>query len=105
MEQALQEIDKIERYSVFIDKNPLMEPTMATDSIMLRLIRLAEHIKNISIKFKENHNEIPWAEISGFRNRIVHDYGETDYRVVYDIIEIDIPRLKEVFEATLGTAV
>ncbi len=30
---------------------------------------------------------------------------KTKYRVVYNIIEIDIPRLKEVFETTLGTAV
>ena len=67
--QAIQKIVKIERYSASIVNGPIEEPNMVGDSIKIRLIRLSEYLKNISIKFKENHNDIPWAEISGFRNR------------------------------------
>ena len=34
----------------------------------------------------------------GFRNKIVHDYGNIDYSIVYQTIKIDIPNLKNMIE-------
>ncbi|MCR5462606.1 MAG: DUF86 domain-containing protein [bacterium] len=48
--------------------------------------------------FKNQHNDIEWIEIIGFRNRIVHDYGKTDYSVVYEVITQDIEKLKYIFK-------
>jgi uncharacterized protein with HEPN domain len=69
---------------------------------MFRLIQLVEHIKNFSDDFKKDHNYIPWGDIIGFRNGIVHEYGKTDYSIVYEIITIDLKELKELFEAKLS---
>lgn len=52
--------------------------------------------RNIYPSFFVNHPEIPWNNIIGFRNRIVHDYGSTDYSTVYEVVTEDIYRLKEV---------
>lgn len=46
------------------------------DATMFRLQQMIEHIKELSTDFKEKHPEIPWIDIIGFRNRIVHDYGK-----------------------------
>ena len=56
---------------------------------------MTENVGRISIEFKSKHSDIEWGEISGFRNGIVHDYGKTDYTIVYEIISIDIIKLKE----------
>lgn len=37
---------------------------------------------------------IPWTDIAGLRNRIVHDYGNVDLEVVYETLTNDIPQLK-----------
>ena len=71
------------------------------DSIMFRMIQLVESIKNISGDFKEEHPEIKWHKIIGFRNGIVHEYDKTDYSVVYEIITIDLPQLRNLFEQYL----
>ena len=68
---------------------------------MFRLIQLVENIKNISLEFKNNHQEIEWGKIVGFRNGIVHEYGKTDYTTVYEVISKDIYDLKELFEKNL----
>ena len=39
------------------------------------------------------HDEIPWTDIAGLRNRIVHDYGNVDLDVVYSTLTEDIPWL------------
>ena len=52
----------------------------------------------LSLSFKEQHPEIRWNDIIGFRNRIVHDYGKTDYAIVYEVIANDVPLLIVVFK-------
>ena len=66
------------------------------DAIMFRLIQLVENIKNISQRFKTENPQIPWNKIVGFRNSIVHEYGKTDYTIVYEVITKDLDSLKEV---------
>ena len=40
---------------------------------------------------------IPWQEMYGLRNRIVHDYGSIDMKVIYDTLTVDIPDLLKLF--------
>lgn len=71
------------------------------DSIMFRLIQMVESIKLLPLELKERHPEIMWGDIIGFRNGIVHEYGQTDYSIVYEIITKDIVLLKEVLLSEL----
>ena len=62
---------------------------------------MVENIKNISIEFKKQYSYIPWGKIVGFRNGIVHEYGKTDYRIVYETATQDLNELKEIFESII----
>lgn len=96
--KAIEDINSIEEYlkeksyAEFIDDNLLV------DAIMFRLIQLGENIKNISDEFKNNNPNVLWHEILGFSNGIVHNYGKTDYKVVYEIITKDLKALKNVLD-------
>ena len=68
------------------------------DAVMFRLIQLVENIKNVSQEIKSEHPDIPWGKIVGFRNGIVHEYGKTDYVIVYETVNKDLKELKELFE-------
>lgn len=97
MQKALIEIDAIIRYSKDKSYEELISNEQTIDSIMFRLIQLVENIKNLSLEFKNDHPEIPWGEIIGFRNGIVHEYGAVDYTTVYEIVTKDIYDLKKLF--------
>lgn len=101
MEKALVEIDAIIRYSNNMSYDEFMQNEQTIDSVLFRLIQLIENIKDISTAYKLEHNEIPWGDIIGFRNGIVHEYGQTNYTTVYEIISRDIYQLKELFESDL----
>ena len=63
--------------------------------MLFRLIQIVENIKKLSDEYKKEHNDIEWNDIIGFRNRIVHDYGKTDYSIVYEVVSTDLPVLKK----------
>ena len=48
--------------------------------------------------FKKQYKEVPWHAMKGMRNRIVHDYGEVDLKIVYDTIKLDLPKLVNILE-------
>jgi uncharacterized protein with HEPN domain len=49
--------------------------------------------------FTRAHPEIPWREMYGLRNRIVHDYEGVNLRLVWEIISEDIPELNSTLRA------
>lgn len=79
-----------------IDEVAFSNNEVLIDSMLFRLIQISENGKRLSEEYKINHPSIPWTDIYGLRNRIVHDYGNVDMGVVYSTIKEDIPALFEV---------
>lgn len=68
------------------------------DSVLFRLIQISENSAKLTTDFKILHNDIPWQAIKGMRNRIVHDYGEVEFTIVYQTITEDIPDIRKKLE-------
>ena len=98
MLKALQEIEIIIKYTKGLSYEKFMSDGRNTDATIFRLEQMIEHIKYLSPEFKRKHNDIPWGEIIGFRNGLVHEYGNTDYTTVYEVVSKDVYSLKELFE-------
>ena len=99
--KIIEDINTIKKYLNNASYEQFLSDNQLIDAIMFRLIQLVENTKNISPEFKNEHSEIKWGEIIGFRNGIVHEYGKTDYTTVYDVITKDLDVLKELFERYL----
>ena len=82
----IDDIDKILKYTKDIPYEEFIEDEQLVDAILFRLIQMTENIKKLSVTFKEKYNNISWNDIVGFRNRIVHDYGKTDYTIVKELL-------------------
>ena len=98
---AKQIVDNILAIKKYVDKKTYEEfisDGELIDAVMFRFVQLIENIKNISLEFKEKHNRIPWGKIMGFRNKIVHVYGEVDYLIVYEAATSDLDDLLDLFE-------
>ena len=95
-EKAIESIDAIERYVGAKTYDEFLEDDELIDAVMFRLVQMIENIKNLSASFKDNNPQIPWGDVIGFRNGIVHEYGKTDYSTVYETITSDIFELREV---------
>ena len=60
---------------------------------------IGEATKKVSDVYKQTHVEIPWKEMSGMRNKLIHDYIGVDIAVIWKTIKEDLPPLKKVLEA------
>ena len=63
---------------------------------------IGEDAKQVSSCLKEQHPEIPWKEISGMRDKIIHYYFGVDYEAVWLTVITDLPDLKEKIVGILG---
>ena len=62
----------------------------------LEIIR--EAVKRIPPSFRDEYPEIPWREMAGLRDVIIHDYGNVDYIILWNVIRFETPKLKEQIE-------
>ena len=71
----------------------------------LALVRLIEIIgeaaARISLESRTDHPSIPWPEIIGMRNRLIHGYDDVDLDVLWDTIEVDLPPLVRALQQIL----
>jgi uncharacterized protein with HEPN domain len=72
------------------------------DDVQLALTHLVQVIgeaaRHVSLEGQLSLPEVPWREIVGMRNRIVHDYLGVDEDVVWEVVIGDLPLLVEVLE-------
>lgn len=54
---------------------------------------MSENSIKLTENFKKKHKEVPWSAIKGRLNRMVHDYGKVDVKVIYDTVKIDLPKI------------
>ena len=66
---------------------------LLVDSIMFRVIQIAESSMKLDEEFQKKNSHIPWRAIRGMRNMIVHNYGAVDLAVVYATVTNSIPEL------------
>lgn len=102
LEKMLEDVQFILEHMQNITKEQLEANPVLEDSMMFRLIQISESAAKIEDEFKEKHEEFQWGDISGLRNRIVHDYGNVNMQVVYDTLTKDIAELKKQLETILN---
>ena len=75
-------------------KDAFLADRKTQDAVLRNLHTLAESIQRISTGTKLKYPEVPWREISAFRNVVVHDYLGIELEQIWDIIDRDLPILK-----------
>lgn len=71
----------------------------------LALVRLVEVIgeaaNRVTAERRQSLPAIPWPEIIGMRNRIVHGYDQVDFDILWAVVQQDLPPLIDQLRGTL----
>ena len=98
--------DAIDRASAYVHDLPNAEAFenafMARDAVVRNIEIVGEastKILKADPRFVSLHPEIPWQQMSAMRNRMIHDYFEVDYEIVWRTVKEDLPRLGALIKA------
>jgi uncharacterized protein with HEPN domain len=76
------------------------------EKLALALVRLLEILgeaaKSVSGQCRQKYSEIPWRQVAGTRDRLIHGYFDVDLDVVWKIISSDLPSLVQQLEKALS---
>ena len=57
-----------------------------------------EAARKTSLPFQQSHPELPWREVIGMRHKVVHDYLEVDFDIVWKVVKQKLPPLLEILK-------
>jgi len=63
------------------------------DAVIRRLTVIGEATKRLSVGFRDRHPEIPWQQMAGMRDVIVHEYDRIDLDTVWNVLRRELPDL------------
>ena len=86
-------IRRILRYTDGISQSELEINDEKLSAILYQITIIGEATKRLSVIFRQQHPEIPWREMAGMRDVIVHKYDQLDLDVVWDIVENKLTEL------------
>ena len=91
-------VEKVIDYCSEYTYNTFAADSKLVEACVFNLSQLGELCRLVDDAFAEAHPEIPWREMYGLRNRIVHDYEGVNLQLVWEIISEDIPALKNTLQ-------
>jgi len=74
-------------------KDDLIDNEVLKRAIVRSLEIIGEATKKIPADIKEQWSEIPWRNIAGMRDRLIHDYIGINYAIVWDVVRNKIPEI------------
>ena len=64
------------------------------DAVIRNLEVIGEAIRGVSPATRAAHPEVPWKQIAGTRDRVIHGYFKVDLEIVWEIVEKELPELR-----------
>ena len=87
-------IQKISLYLQGIDKDKFLKNSLIQDGVIRQLEIIGEATKQISLELRDQQSSIPWSQMAGMRDKLIHHYFGVDLETVWLTATQDIPELR-----------
>jgi len=95
VERMLVEIDDALHFTRAFDRKRFIADRLVRKSVAASIQNIGESARHLSRGFCASHPEIDWPKVVGMRHRIVHDYWNVNYFVVWAVVQNELPSLRE----------
>ena len=104
VEDILEAIERISRYTAGMNEAAFVRDEKTVDAVIRNLTVIGEAARFIGAEVEAEHTHIPWANMRGFRNIVVHEYFGVSTAIVWQTVQANlpplIPELRRLLEAS-----
>jgi len=86
---------RIMEYSNNLSYKQFIEDIKTQDAVVRNIEIIGEAAKGLSNVLRDRYPSIPWKEISGMRDKLIHSYFGVNWDIVWDVVTHDLPILYE----------
>jgi uncharacterized protein with HEPN domain len=94
--------DAVQRFVEGVQRQDFFDDEMRQSAVLQKLIVIGEAAARLPMAFREQHPEIEWADIAGFRNIAVHEYFAVSWSIVWVAATQDVPDLRRKVASVLA---
>jgi len=94
-------VEKVERYTSGMSLEEFRNSDMVVDAVVRNLGIIGEAARHVPFELQERYAEVPWTEMRGIRNVVVHEYSAVSVPVLWDTVKNDLPPLVPLLEEIL----
>lgn len=101
LRDILDAINAIESFVEQMDFDQFKQDDKTSSAVIRKLEIVGEATKNIPEKTIQKYSDVPWKEMAGMRDKLIHFYFGVNYRLVWKTIKNRIPRVKPIIQRIL----
>jgi uncharacterized protein with HEPN domain len=91
------EIQNIEEYVDSLSYEDFIRDGKTLRAVIKCFEIIGEAVKNIPTEIREKYPDIPWKDMAGMRDKLIHEYFGIDYEILWQTIKFRIPEIKPLF--------
>ena len=98
LQHILEAIQQIALYTSEVSYEQFLQKRLVQDGVVRQLEIIGEASRNLSPEFRNSQPQIPWQQIIGLRNRVIHAYFEINLTIIWEVVQNDLPTLRQQLE-------
>ncbi len=95
LKHILDAVTHIQSFLSGITKEDFQKNLLIQSAVIRQLEIVGEAVKNLSSEFKKIHKHIPWKDIAGLRDKLIHQYFGVDISLIWEVCQKEIPELRK----------